>query len=170
MTEFVGAVAGFVLGLLVGQFIRFRRVDRDGHRVLKPELDTRPLRSRILNLALVVMFVVSLGMTLWANYTQRECNGQFQGSLKNNAGIGAQDRALEVRDDALRDKRDDALGRLIEALLAPTTAYTAERVLDVLEVYRDTVRDNDAERTQLNAERRELEQQRRANPYPEARC
>ncbi|WP_037141799.1 hypothetical protein [Rhodococcoides fascians] len=169
MTAFVGAVAGFVLGLLVGQFVRFRRVDREGRSVLKPELDTRPFRSRILNMALVVMFIVSLGMTVWSTYTQRECNGRYQGSLKNNAAIGAQDRALEVRDDELRDEREDALDALIRELLGFGEPST-DGVHNALEKYRDTVAGNDAERAKLNAERRSLEEQRRANPYPEARC
>lgn len=169
MSAIVGAVAGFILGLLVGQFIRFRRVDREGRSVLKPELDTRPFRSRILNMALVLMFMLSLGMTVWSTYTQRECNGRYQGSLKNNAGIGAQDRALEVRDDGLRDEREDALDALIGELLGPGDT-SQQRVHEALENYRDTVSGNDAERAKLNTERHELEQQRRANPYPEARC
>lgn len=169
MSAFVGAVAGFVLGLLVGQFVRFRRVEIEGRSLLKPELDTRPFRSRVLNLALVVMFVVSLGMTVWSTYTQRECNGRYQGSLKNNAGIGAQDRALEVRDDNLRDGREDAMDPLIETLIGPGQA-SQQLVHEALEAYRDTVAGNDAERAALNAERRDLERQRRENPYPEARC
>lgn len=169
MSAFVGAVAGFVLGLLVGQFVRFRRVEVEGRSLLKPELDTRPFRSRVLNLALVVMFVVSLGMTVWSTYTQRECNGRYQGSLKNNAAIGGQDRALEVRDDGLRDAREDAMDTLIETLLG-TGPTTQQEVHDALTAYRDTVAGNDAERAALNDERRDLEQQRRDNPYPEAKC
>lgn len=169
MSAFVGAVAGFVLGLLVGQFIRFRRVEIEGRAMLKPELDTRPFRSRVLNLALVIMFVVSLGMTVWSTYTQRECNGRYQGSLKNNAAIGAQDRALEVRDDALRDAREDAFDVLVDALLGPGDT-DQERVRDALQSYRATAMSNDAERLVLNAERRDLERQRSENPYPEARC
>ncbi|OZC80543.1 hypothetical protein CH274_15345 [Rhodococcus sp. 06-418-5] len=169
MSAFVGSVAGFVLGLLVGQFIRFRRVEIEGRALLKPELDTRPFRSRVLNLALVIMFVVSLGMTVWSTYTQRECNGRYQGSLKNNAAIGTQDRALEVRDDDLRDARDNAEDYLFEELFGGGDV-SREQEREALQRYRNAVAGNDAERAVLNAERHDLEQQRRDNPYPEARC
>lgn len=169
MTEFAASIAGLVLGVILGQFIRFRRVDTSGRKVLKPEIDTRPFHSRILNVALVTMFLITTGTTVWFTWTQRECNAQFQGSLKNNSAINAQDRALEVRDDALRDDREDAMDILIGELLGPGV-QSSQQVHDLLEGYRLRVAGNDADRSILNTERRDLERQRQANPYPEARC
>jgi hypothetical protein len=168
MTDIAATVAAFILGVVLGQFVQFRRVEKNGRTMLKPELDTRPFRSRVLNMALVAMFLVSTCAVVLFTYTQRECNHTFQQSLKNNSAIGAQDRALEVRDDALRERRDDAMDVLVEELLVPSTS--TERVHDVLEVYRDTVRDNAIERDKLNAERLDLESQRTKNPYPDPRC
>ncbi|MGY2019410.1 hypothetical protein [Nocardia gipuzkoensis] len=186
-----------LVGLLIGSSVTasgmyvlgFRRVHRDGRTLLVPQIDRRPLRVRWKEFrervtsselrprtfaAIVVLMALAAAGGLVQNtlftYHQRECNAEFQSTSLELRRIGTEDRRLEALDDQLRNERDAALSALIQALIAPPPPGERIDARALLNSYSSTTRAIDARRDELNAERADLEQQRRAQPVPKERC
>lgn len=187
-----------LIGLLIGGTVTaagmyalgFRRVRKGGRTLLVPEIDRRPVsvrwrefRGRIkhsevrpLTLRVIVglmALVVAAGLVqnTWFNLHQRDCNEDFVSTTLELRQIATRDRELENRDDALRNTRDDLMSALVKALadpppLADQQAYTQRLLQD----YNTAVAALDVERNKLIAERKDLEDQRRAQPVPQERC
>lgn len=157
------------IGYLLGSITMYRRARVHGISVIVPHVPrtARTFTALVLVLSVVTAFTVVSGQ-LEARHT-RACNDAFRTALRINSRINTEDRELEKRDDALRERRDDAMDDLIKGLMAVGSA-APESVLGLLARYDDTVRVIGAERTDLDRARAGLEQQRRDNPYPEPRC
>lgn len=135
------AVVSFVAGLVVGQFVRFRRVTYRGRQVLKPQLDPRPISGRVFRLVVVVLFLSAVGLLVQFTAEQRHCNQEFRRTITERADSAAtSDRALN----------DLVTGLLNVAQGSPDR----ERVQGLLRGYQQTYQEK------LDA--------RVANPYP--RC
>ncbi|MGY2036630.1 hypothetical protein ACW9HF_15215 [Nocardia gipuzkoensis] len=149
------ALASFITGLLVGQFVRFRRVDTGDRRLLKPELDKRPFAGPWFKVAVVVMFLAAVGLTVHTTSTQRLCNEEFRRTITERADIAADDNLT-------RKAQDQAVADLIAYFLSiePSPDSRAQG-REALSRYLEQFRANDLR--QLENEKR-----RAANPYP--RC
>ncbi|WP_280378543.1 hypothetical protein [Nocardia wallacei] len=166
----VVAVISFIAGVVVGQFIRFRRVHARGRAVLVPQLDPKPFDGRVFRLVVVALFLASTALIVQFTYHQRGCNAEFQSTSLELRRIGAEDRALEAQDDELRNQRDDAMKALIETLVTPPPPGQRVDALGALNHYRAVTEAIDVRRDQLVEARANLEQQRREQPAPKERC
>ncbi|MFC8531946.1 hypothetical protein [Nocardia sp. NPDC057227] len=186
----VGAAVGFVVGVVTLLLLGFRRVHRGDRTLIVPELDRRsvgerlrgwrdravasPLRPRafVAIVALAVATVVAgLVQNTLFNLHQTSCNADFQSTTLELRQIATKDRELENRDDGLRNTRDDLMSTLVKALASPPPlsdpqAYTQRLLQD----YNTAVAALDVERNKLIAERKDLEDQRKAQPAPQERC
>lgn len=136
------AVVSFIAGVIVGQFVRFRRVTYRGRHVLKPQLDPRPLNGRVFRLVVVVLFLAATALLVQFTAEQRHCNTEFR-------------RTITERADATTSS-DKALNDLVTGLLTIPQGSPdgREQVEARLREYQRTYADK------LNS--------RVANPYP--RC
>lgn len=149
------AVASFIAGLLVGQFVRFRRIDDGDRRLLKPALDKRPFSGPWFKVAVVVMFLAAVGLTVHTTTSQRLCNAEFQRTITDRADIATDDNAA-------RKEQDQAVADLIQTFLSIEPGPDArEESRAALAKYLEQFRANDARQTE-NA------RLRAASPYP--RC
>lgn len=135
------AVVSFIAGVIVGQFVRFRRVTYRGRHVLKPQLDPRPFNGRVFRLVVVVLFLTATALLVQFTAEQRHCNAEFRRTITERADSAA------VSDKALNDL---VTGLLTVAQGSPDR----ERVYGLLRTYQHTYEEK------LDA--------RVANPYP--RC
>lgn len=149
------ALSSFITGVLVGQFVRFRRVDTGGRSLLKPELDKRPFAGPWFKVAVVVMFLAAVGLTVHATATQRLCNQEFQRTITERAAVAADDNAA-------RKAQDQAVADLIANVLSIEPGPNSrEQSRAALGHYLEQFRANDLRQ-------QENEKRRAANPYP--RC
>lgn len=146
----------FVAGVIVGQFVRFRREPGEGRHLLVPELDTRPFRGKWFRLAIVALFLASTGLLVQFTVTQRACNDEFQRTIAERA-------AATADSESARKENDQAVATLVRGFLSvPADAPDRrERVIALLGDFDRTVTDN-------AARQRDNELTRAANPYP--RC
>jgi hypothetical protein len=149
------AAASFITGVLVGQFVRFRRIDDGERRLLKPELDRRPFSGPWFKLGLTVLFLAAVGIMVHATATQRLCNNEFQRTIIYRADTGADDARA-------RKENEKALSVLMTGFLTIQPGPDArDETRAMLERYNRTIAENTA--------RQEANEKRRAdNPYP--RC
>ncbi|MFJ1461871.1 hypothetical protein [Nocardia sp. N2S4-5] len=166
----VVAVISFIAGVVVGQFVRFRRVNARGRAVLVPQLDPKPFNGRAFRLIVVALFLASTALIVQFTYHQRGCNAEFQSTSVQLRRIAAEDRALEARDDELRNQRDDAMTALVETLVTPPAPGERVDARGALNHYRTVTAAIDVQRDQLVAQRADLERQRREQPTPKERC
>lgn len=149
------AAVSFIAGVIVGQFVRFRRVRTDGHTVLRPELDRRPLAGPWFRLALVGLFLAATGILVQFTVDQRHCNAEFQRTITIRADVGADDNRA-------RKENDQAVAALVRGFLAIEPGPDAwERSWQLLEEF-------DRTSTENNARQEDNERRRNENPYP--RC
>lgn len=169
MQEWVQLVLSFVLGMTVGQFLRFERILRGKRAFLRPRISWPSLDNRWVTLILVVMFVGSAAQITWWTFHQRQCNEQFQGTTIQLRRISDEDRELERQDDDLRNQRDDAMTTLLSGLLNPPAGGRPDSLGLLNQIYA-TNRAIDFKRDELLTKRSDLERQRRAQVLPSQRC
>ncbi|MBF6301157.1 hypothetical protein IU459_26965 [Nocardia amamiensis] len=149
------AAASFITGVLVGQFVRFRRVDAGDRHLLKPELDRRPFSGPWFKAGIAVLFLAAVGLMVHANSSQRLCNVEFRRTITERADIAADDNAA-------RKAQDQAVADLIAGVLSIEPGPDSrERSRAALTHYLDRFRAN-------NARQADNERKRAENPYP--RC
>lgn len=191
----VGTGLGALFGSMLTYFLGFKRVRKpDGHTVLVPVVDNRPLAERIhlrewswnsarrwvqkqwVLLLLVVMLASSYAYLMAVSFESRrfadhqvDCNEEFRQSSKVLREIAAKDRELEARDDKLRDQRDTADADWIGALLKLSPGSRDESIRLTI-AYQETLHQIANERAGLNVERAQLETERRQQPDPTEGC
>lgn len=150
------AIVSFILGVIVGQFVEFKRIrDGRGHAKLEPHVAKGWFRSNWIMVCLIVLFVISTLQLAYYTYHQRECNTEFKRVLTERAAISADDNNI-------RKDNDDAVADLVTGFLSlPPNSRDAARAL--LQEYSRRVTANDAKQ-------RANEQQRAKNPYPDPKC
>lgn len=186
----IGAAAGFVVGVVTLLLLGFRRVHRGDRTLIVPQLDRRSLRERLRGwrdraaasplgprafwaiVALMAVAVVAGEVqNTRFNLHQRDCNADFVSTTLELRQIGALDRELENRDDALRNTRDDLLSAAFKAFVEPPPAVDPQaNAQRLVQEYNAAVAQLDIQRNQLIAERADLERQRQAQPAPKERC
>ncbi|PPJ31852.1 hypothetical protein C5E45_32700 [Nocardia nova] len=136
------SAVSFIAGVVVGQFVRFRREPSGGRNVLVPELDRRPFSGRWFRLIVVGLFLISTGLIVQFTVDQRACNAEYQ-------------RTITLRADAAAAS-DKALYDIVNGLLTIPQGSPdgRERVQELLRQYQTTYNEK------LNS--------RASNPYP--RC
>ncbi|WP_280305361.1 hypothetical protein [Nocardia neocaledoniensis] len=186
-----GLAAGSAITACSMYLLGFRRVRRGERTALVPEIDRTPLRQRfgwvhtlrawlsratgqpttVMVLVAVMAAAVIYAQVQAALFTahQRECNAEFRSTSLELRRIATEDRELENTDDALRNRRDDVLSDLVEALATPAPPGAVD-ARALLHEYNTTIAGIDVQRDQLIAERAALEQRRRAQPTPPERC
>lgn len=169
MPEWFPLFISFVLGVCVGQFLRFERIRRGKRTFLYPRLSWPSLESRWISAVLVALFLASTTQVTWWTFHQRECNTQFLTTTIDLRRIGDEDRELERQDDTLRNQRDDAMTALVSGLINPPPALRPD-ALGLLNQYYDAARIIDVKRDDLYAKRADLERQRQAHKLPAQRC
>lgn len=162
-----GALFGFMAGFLSAKIIGFRR-RADGR--VRPEIDREWLAPRWFQILIVTLFLVSGSVSVSFSLNQRICNAEFQQSSLELRRIRDEDRSLEARDDALRNKRDDAMTALVSGFLSPRPVGERIDGLALLDHFAAVTHEIDVKRDELFAQRAALEQQRRAQPEPKERC
>lgn len=171
MIDWVQLSIGFVLGMAGGQFLRFERVPRKGHTILRPRLEHLTFDKRWLNLVLASMFILSTAQVTWWTFRQRACNTDFQSTTIELRSIANEDRELERQDDALRNLRDDAMSALVKGLITPSPEGVRVNPAELLNKYSATLSSIDVQRDQLYAKRADLEKQRQMHALPpKERC
>lgn len=153
---FAIALISFVAGVVVGQFVRFRREPADGKSVLVPEIDRRPFRGKWFRLMVVALFLASTGLLVQFTVQQRECNDEFRRTIAERADIS-------VDDNRARKAADRAVAELARGFLSiPEDAPDRQaRARVLLERFDTTV-------TVQEQRQNDNEALRAANPYP--RC
>lgn len=157
----IAALTGFVLGVVVGQLISFRRVHGPGDdERLKVELERHPfggpLSGRVFRIVLVGLFILATAFVVQFSVTQRGCNAEFRRTIAERAEV-------TVDNDLARKENDQAVYELVTGFLAipPGSPTARELELELLESFTKTTSSN-------NARQEEDERLRAANPYP--RC
>ncbi|MGN2634637.1 hypothetical protein ACTD5D_39710 [Nocardia takedensis] len=194
--QLLSLVAGGIITAGTMYLAGFRRVHRGAETRLVPEIDRTPLRQRfgcvlehyqrlrawlgrvdrqsaVTTILVVVMAAAVIYGQIQANlFTahQRACNTEFRSSSLELRKIGNEDRALETQDDGLRNRRDDVMSALVEALATPPPLGQRVDERALLTDYRRAVAELDVARDRLIGERAALEERRRAQPTPEERC
>lgn len=155
------AIVSFILGVIVGQFVEFKRIrDGRGHAKLEPHVAKGWFRSNWIMVCLIVLFVISTLQLAYYTYHQRECNTEFKRVLIERARIATEDNQIRESND--RAVQDLVLGFL--TLNAPPGSDAARaKSRDLLQTYARTVNAN-------NDKQAALESARQANPYPSPRC
>lgn len=123
----VMAVVSFIAGVVVGQFVRFRREEpAAGRAVLVPELDRRPFSGKWFRLTLVGLFLAATGLLVQFTVEQRDCNSEYQ-------------RTITLRADSAAAS-DKALYDIVNGLLTIPQGSPdgRERVQDLLRQYQKT--------------------------------
>jgi len=186
-----GLAAGSAITACSMYLLGFRRVRRGERTALVPEIDRTPLRQRfgwvhklrarvsrasgqpatVMVLVAVMAAAVVYAQVRVALFTahQRECNAEFRSTSLELRRIATEDRELESIDDVLRNRRDDVLSDLVEALATPAPPGAID-ARALLHDYNATIAGIDVQRDQLIADRAALEQRRRAQPTPPERC
>lgn len=183
----IGLAAGSVITVASMLLLGFRRVHEDDRDRLVPEIDRTPLRQRLAGLrarlahvdrggvAVVALIAVMAAAVIYGQVRivvftahQRDCNDEFRSSSLELRRIATEDREIEAADDALRNRRDDVLADLVEALATAAPGTVDPRAL--LHDYQTTTAALDVQRDQLIADRAALEQRRRAQPPVPERC
>ncbi|MGW5920848.1 hypothetical protein ACWFPY_17835 [Nocardia fluminea] len=189
MAQLTSLVLGGAITACTMYLFGWRRVRQNGATRLVPEIDRTPLRQRwhrvrarlarldrltAAGVALVVLMAAAvvfgqIQAALFYSH-QRDCNAEFRSSSLELRRIATEDRNLENQDDALRNRRDDVLGDLVEALASPPPPGERIDARALLIDYNATVAGLDVQRDRLIAERAALEERRRAQPTPPERC
>lgn len=155
------AIVSFILGVIVGQFVEFKRIrDGRGHAKLEPHVAKGWFRSNWIMVCLIVLFVISTLQLAYYTYHQRECNAEFKRVLIERAAISAEDN--EIRNDNDRATQDLVLG-FLTMQAAPGTPEARAKARDLLETYTRRVNAN-------NDKQAANEALRKQNPYPSPRC
>ena len=182
----IGLAAGSAITAASMLLLGFRRVHHGDRTALVPEIDRTPLRHRLAGLrerlahvdrgavtvvALIAVMAAAViyGQVRTALFTahQRDCNDEFRSTSLKLRRIATEDRELEAADDALRNRRDDVLADLVEAL---ATAAPGTDARALLHDYQTTTAALDVQRDRLIADRAALEDRRRAQPTVPERC
>ena len=157
----IAALTGFVLGVVVGQLISFRRVHGPGDdERLKVELERHPfggpLSGRVFRIVLVGLFILATAFVVQFSVTQRGCNAEFRRTIAERAEV-------IVDNDLVRKENDQAVYDLVTGFLAipPGSPDARDRSRALLESFAETTSSN-------NARQDENARLRAANPYP--RC
>lgn len=148
------AAASFITGLLVGQFVRFRRIDDGDRTLLKPELDKRPFSGPWFKVVVIVLFLAAVGLTVHGTSTQRMCNEEFRRTITLRADI-AQD------DNQARKLQDQAVAEMVKAVVGTEpSAEGRAQARAALQLYLEKYES-------LNDRQAQNELKRAANPYPD---
>lgn len=95
------AVVSFVAGFAAGQLIDFRR-DKATKKV-HIKVDPHPL-SKYMNLLVIVLITIGVGALVNFTFDQRQCNAEFQRTIRERADVSVSESAARVdNDEAVRD-------------------------------------------------------------------
>jgi hypothetical protein len=144
------AAVSFLAGFAAGQPVEFRR-DKATKKV-HVKVDPHPL-SKYFNLFIITLILVGVGFLVNFTVDQRQCNGEFQRTIRERADVS-------VTESAARVDNDEAVRNMVVAFLAITPGPDAsERSRQVLQTF-------DAN-YMANVKAQQAAAQKRAdNPYP----
>ena len=144
------AAVSFLAGVAAGQLVEFRR-DKATKKV-HVKVDPHPL-SKYFNLFIITLILVGVGFLVNFTVDQRQCNGEFQRTIRERADVS-------VLDTAARVSNDEAVRNMVVSFLAiapgPNAREEERRVLEAFDAsYRENV-----------AKQQEAAKARADNPYP----
>lgn len=171
MTELWETIIRYVLvgaaSYAAGTIVQYRQFRLRHVSLLVPFVPKSSRNFTIVVITLSLLTTFSVITSQVQQQHQSQCNADFQQTIRENARINDEDRELERADDDLRGRRDDALDSLVVGLRVAAETGSA---VQLLTEYENKVEQLEAERSNLDARRDELRQQRRDNPYPAPRC
>lgn len=147
----------FAIGMGVGQFLSFRRKDKN-HVAL--EVESKELWAQIGRqtgwILVVVLFMASVLQSVLFTYSQRQCNIDVVETIKYRANISQEDAQLN-------DDRSTALRHLVDDIVQ------AQALPDELRgpAIRKAFDDYQVEIDKIETEKQNNQQKRAERPYPE---